>query len=62
MSTKSVGRARVVNWKNVCTVLCFVQTAEIYTEQRVFGDGMNFSLSFEANAYFAESYRLLLEA
>ena len=48
VSSTSVRRARVINWKSVCVVLCYcVQYVEIYIEQR---------------AIAAESYRLLREA
>ena len=46
----SVERARVINWKSVCTALCCcVQCVEIYTKQRAFEDGINFLFSFEEN-------------
>ena len=48
VSSTSVGRARVINLKNVCVVLrCCVQYVEMYTEQRAFENGTNFLFSFE---------------
>ena len=50
VSSTSVRRARVINWKSVCIVWCScVQYIEIYTEQRAFADGINFLFSFEEN-------------
>ena len=50
VSSTSVKRARVIKWKSVGIVLCCVQCVEIYTRQRVFADGLNFSISFEENS------------
>ena len=48
--SSSVRRARVINWKSVCSVLCcFVQYVEIYTEQRAFEDSINVLFTFEEN-------------
>ena len=61
VSSTSIGRARVINWKSVCTVLCCcVHCVEIYTEQREFADSFDFLFNLKKTD--AESYRLLREA
>ena len=47
--SKSVRCTQVINWKSMCIVLCYVQHAEICTEQRTFADNFNFLSSFEEN-------------
>ena len=48
VTSTNVRRARVINWKSVCTVLCCcVQCVENYTEQIAFADGIDFLFSFE---------------
>ena len=41
VSSTSVRRAQVINWKSVCIVLCCVKYVEIYPEQRAFADSVN---------------------
>ena len=51
VSLTSVGRARVINWKSVCAVLCCcVQYIGIYAEQRAFVDGINFCFRLKKSA------------
>ena len=50
VSSTSVRRAREINWKSFCVVLCCcVQYAEIYTELRIFANSFNLLVSFEEN-------------
>ena len=42
VSSTSVRRARVINWKSVYVMYCCVQYVEKYTEQRAFADSINF--------------------
>ena len=60
VSSTSVGRARVINWKSVSIVGCYcVQRIEIYTQQKAFADDFNFCFHLKETA--VESYRLLRE-
>ena len=52
VSSTNVRRARVINWKIVCVVLCCDQCVQIYTEQISFVGGINFLFSFEENCYW----------
>ena len=50
VSSTSIRRARVLNWKSVFTVLCcFVRYVEIYIGQRTFANWSNFLFLFEEN-------------
>ena len=50
VSSTNVRRARVINWKSVCIVLCCcVEYVEIYTENRAFADSINFLFWFDQN-------------
>ena len=60
VSSTSVRRARVINWKIVCIVLCWDQCVQIYTEQIAFANGIN--LCFHLKNSPTESYRLFREA
>ena len=60
VSSTSVRRTRVLNWISVCTVLCCcIQYVEIYTEERAFGNNINFCFHMKKTA--AELYRLFRE-
>ena len=43
VSSTSVRRVRVMNWKSVCMALCcYVQYVEIYIKQMAFANSINF--------------------
>ena len=61
VSQTSVRRARVINWKSVCTMLCgCVQYVEIYTKRRASANRIDFC--FHLKKIAAELYWLLREA
>ena len=63
VSSTIVRRARVINWKSVCIVLCcYVRHVKIYTKRRAFADDI-FLFPFEKNyrriIYFTRLKRVI---